>query len=417
MKALVLISLLSASVLGAVACGGGAQTDETTVEVPPANPEAVREYLAGVRILQREGAADSRARDRRARARFEKAIQIDPNLWEAHYNLGVVQRRADELDAAGASFDRAAQIAPQASEPLLASAEVAYARGDRDTAADRLERLVEQHPNDLAARTALAVILRERGRFDDGLAQAREVLVRDPQNVRALLEIGRIERARERYDVARLVLDKARQLTAEGEVRVRAEVLNEVGLLELDRGDNQAAFEAFESAVSTDASYAPSRMNMGAVLLAAGDYAGAAGHYEAVLRSNGNDLDARVAFAIALRGQGEHRRARQEYQRVIDADPNHADALFGLAILRAEFLDERPQSRADFERFLQAAPRSHPKRELAEQYVRELSDTPAPSAPSEKGGDTASPGSHPRVRANDRTHDRTHDRTPHGGAR
>ncbi|MCB9631419.1 MAG: tetratricopeptide repeat protein [Sandaracinus sp.] len=263
MRALLLLVLASASV--SVACGGGSQTDNTTVEVPPADPEAVREYLAGVRILQRQG-GNERSRNRRARARFEKAIQIDPNLWEAHYNLGVVQRRAEELDAAGASFDEAARIAPQAPEPLLASAEVAYVRGDRDAAANRLERLVEAHPNDLAARTALAVILRERGRYDEGLTQAREVLVRDPQNVRALLEIGRIERARERFDVARLVLDKARQLTAEGDARVRAEVLNEVGLLELDRGDNQAAFEAFEAAVATDANYAPSRMNMGSVL-------------------------------------------------------------------------------------------------------------------------------------------------------
>ncbi|MCA9616850.1 MAG: tetratricopeptide repeat protein, partial [Myxococcales bacterium] len=187
-------------------------------------------------------------------------------------------------------------------------------------------------------------------------------------------------RARERFDVARLVLDKARQLTAEGDARVRAEVLNEVGLLELDRGDNQAAFEAFEAAVATDANYAPSRMNMGSVLLAAGDYVGAAGHYEAVVRSNAGDLDARVAYAIALRGQGEHRRARQEYQRVLDADPNHADALFDLAVLRAEFLDERPQSRETFQRFLEAAPRSHPKREDAERYLRELGE------PSPKGG-------------------------------
>ncbi|MBX3251036.1 MAG: tetratricopeptide repeat protein [Myxococcales bacterium] len=368
-RALALSYALSCALLGA-ACGGSSAQLEA-VEVPPADPAAVREYLAGVRILERTG-GNQTARDRRARERFVEALRIDPNLWEAHYNLGVIQRRAGQLEEAAASFERAAQIAPTAPEPLLAAAETAYARGDRDAAATQLQRLVERAPEDLSARTALAIILRGRGRFDDALTQAREVLVRDPQNVRALLEIGRIERARERFDVARLVLDKARQLVPEGDARTRAEVLNEVGLLELDRGDNQAAFEAFDAAVAADAGYAPSRTNMGSVLLAAGDYQGAAAQYQAVLRSNADDLAARLALGIALRGQGDHRRARQEYERVLEAEPTHADALYNLAILRAEFLDERTQSRETFQRFLDAAPRNHPKRSEAQRYLREL---------------------------------------------
>ena len=49
----------------------------------------------------------------------------------------------------------------------------------------------------------------------------------------------------------------------------------------------------------------------------------------------------------------------------------------------AEFLDQRPQSRELFERFLRVAPSSGRHREMAEQYLRDIPDPNAgrPSAP------------------------------------
>lgn len=46
-----------------LACGGGASAGLTTADVPAADPAAVREYLAGVRILERTG-GNQDARDR-----------------------------------------------------------------------------------------------------------------------------------------------------------------------------------------------------------------------------------------------------------------------------------------------------------------------------------------------------------------
>jgi hypothetical protein len=57
---------------------------------------------------------------------------------------------------------------------------------------------------------------------------------------------------------------------------------------------------------------------------------------------------------------------------VLEAAPNHAAALFNLGVLKAEFLDQRPQSRALFQRFLTVAPSDVPQREVAERYLREI---------------------------------------------
>ena len=366
--------VLVLSVLGG--CGGANTEGAAQVELPPANPEAVRRYTSGNRAL-------SRGKIRRARSQYRRALEIDENLWEAHYNLGVLERRAGNLEEAKAQFDAALSIQPYARETLLAAAEVEYALENASAAVDRLKTLLEHHPDDADARVSLAVLLREEERWSDALEQAREVLIRDPGQIRALLEVGRVYRAQEQWDVSQLVLEKALALTDEGEGTIRAEILTERGLLELSRGDTQAAFDAFESAITANADYHPARMNMGSVLLRAGDYAGARAQYEAVLERDAEDLAARVGLGVSLRGLGEHQQAKRQFDRVLRANPQHPDALFDLGILQAEFLNQRTRARRTFERYLSSAPRRHPGRERAEQYLREI---PAPGAGSGGGG-------------------------------
>ncbi|UJR78384.1 tetratricopeptide repeat protein [Sandaracinus amylolyticus] len=372
-RALCVIAMLVGC--GGAPSGAGETTTTARTELPPVDPAALREFQAGVRAMQEGG----RPAMRRARERFEAAIAIDPNLWEAHYDLGVIQRDAGELREAAASFEAARAIQPASGEVLAALAETRYALGERDAAADLLRAYVAQHPESIPVRVALATVLRERGDHDGALAQAREVLVRDPRNVRALAEIGRIYRAREQYDVAELVVRKA------VEIQDAADLHNDLGLIQLARGDTQAAFEEFQRAIALDARFAPAHLNQGAVLLRAGDYAGAATEYRAVLAADPEHLDARVALGAALRAQGEHAQARREYERVLESAPNHAGATFNLAVLLADFLDERPRARELFVRFLEIAPSGGEYRATAQRYVDEI-PAPAPAAPPRAAG-------------------------------
>ncbi len=358
-------------------CGGAATETAATTTTPTISatidPEAVREFQAGVREMEHSG----RAPERRARDHFDAALAIDPTLWEATYQLGVLNRRAGDLQAAATSFEAARTIAPDAAEVLVALAEVRHALGDSNAAADLLRSYVSTHPDELPARVSLATILRERQDYDGALEQAREVLIREPSSARALAEVGRVYRAREQYDVAELVIRKALDLGDTAELRC------DLGLVQLGRGDTQAAFEEFDRAVALDASYAPAHMNQGSVLLHAGDYAGAALHYQAVLDADSDNLDARVALGIAQRGQGHNEEARRAYQAVLDASPTHAAALYDMGVLLAEFLDDRPHARELFQRYLEVAPSGAPQRETAQHYVTDIgSEMSSSSSPS-----------------------------------
>jgi len=372
--------LLASSAPVVVGCGGSSSDVETTpTELPPADPAAVRAFRAGNRLMSRGG---NRA-DLRALRRFQEAVEIDPYLWEAYYNMGVLHRRRGEMREAITALNEARRIQPGAREPLLALAEVQYALGERDEAISLLDVFVDVDPDAVEVRVAYATMLRERGRYDDALEQAREALIRDSSNVKALIEIGRVYRANEQYDVADLVFRKALDLTEEDDGAGRGAIHNDLGLVSLARGDTQAAFLQFEQAVQLDTQNKGAHMNQGSVLLLAGDWMGATTHFEAVLSIDDDDLDARVALGICQRGQGNHRQARRAYERVLDDAPNHPAALFNLAVLKAEFLNQRPQSRELFERFLRVAPSDVPQREMAERYLQEI---PASGPRRRRGG-------------------------------
>lgn len=358
------LAALAAIALSACAAhGGDAMIQPTVTPVKVADPEAARTYREAVKALQSGKPADQE----RALQGFERALSLDPELWEAHYNAGVLLRIRGELKKALPHLVAAHDQDRAAGEPLIALAELKHALGEREEAADLLSEYLQEHAEANSVRVALTAVLREQKRYDKALSQAREALVREPANVPALLEVGRIYHAKNDLDVAELVFHKVLALDPKN-----ATAHNDLGLLALARGDTQSAFDAFEKATAADAEFVPARMNRASVLLRAGDYAAARGEYEQVLHVSPDHVAARVGLGIALRGLNQHKEAQAAYKRALELAPNHAAALFNLAVLRADFLNERADALPLFERYLELSADDEPEREAATRYVSEL---------------------------------------------
>jgi tetratricopeptide (TPR) repeat protein len=353
------------------ACAASIVEPKAPVGPPPADPRAARVYLDGVKLI----AANDAASEQRAIAAFEEALRIDPKLWEAHYNLGVLYRRRGEIRKALPHLQAAHALDPAAGEPLIALAEAQHALGDHDTAAKLLNEYLQGHAESNQVRIALTALLREQGEYDQALSSAREALVRDPANVQALLEVGRVYKAKGDLDVAELVFQKVLALDAKS-----ATAHNDLGLLALARGDTQRAFDEFEKATGSDESFTPARMNRASVLLRAGDYASARSEYAKVLTVAPRTVEARVALGICLRGLGKHQEAEKEYQQALSDAPNHPAALFNLALLRADFLNRRSEARELFERYLEVSASDDAGRVVAERYLSEIAASAAAKA-------------------------------------
>lgn len=361
------------------ACGGsnvasrikssGAAGDKPKLE--PVKPEAMREFEAAMRAL-RLGGAEAPAT---ARARFEAAVKIEPKLWEAWHDLGVLLDRDGDADGAVGAFDKALAVNPSHAPTRLARAEanrkagrVKDARGDYEAA---LRDLAEDDPLRKDAAARLASMLRDAGDYDDAVAVLRDTLRVSGANSRIYTELGLVYLQQKRTDLAALVLSKAAELGPQDPA-----VYNAVALLALAQGKAQEAFDRFDYATGLDPNYIDARFNKASVLLDAGDYARAKTELAVIVEKKPDDLAALVALGVAQRGLKDLKNAEATWERVVKDAPRRAiargDALYNLALLHADFMSDPAGAKAKLEQFMQDAPGDHPKRPAAEAKRKEL---------------------------------------------
>jgi tetratricopeptide (TPR) repeat protein len=373
------LRLLSAFTLAVAlaACGGGhTKVGSTTGPhvLPPANPLAVSKMVQGV------GAAKDGQRDR-AVALLREAIVIDPNLWEAKYNLGVVLAGGGDLAGAEDQLRTAQKLAPDIQDVVVALAEVERRRGENRSAADLLGDFVQAHPQALDARTLFVGALRNSGQIDKAITQGQEVLVRKPGDAAALAELALCHLAKGERDTAQLLAKQALDSNGKSALAHRA-----MGLIQLQNGDDALAFQSFSKASQEDPRDTTARLNMGGVLLHAGAYAKAEEQYRATLQVSPDDNEAQIGLAAALRGQADSKaparleEARQILSKVLERDPHNIAALFNLGVLYADFLKKPAEATPLFQRFLSDAPGDNASRAEAEKFIAGT-QAPPPKAP------------------------------------
>jgi tetratricopeptide (TPR) repeat protein len=362
------------------ACGGSGKGGGTTAgdgkpapvaKLDPVKPAAMKEFEGGLRAIRLGGPEANET----AKARFEKAVQIDPSLWEAWHDLGVIAGADGDDDKAVEYFSKAISINPGHTPTRLARAEAHRRAGHTGPARTDYEAtikdLAEDDPLRRDAAARLAALLRDAGSYDDAVEVLRETLRVSGPSARIYTELGLIYIAQKRNDMVSLVLAKAKELDEKDPA-----VYNALALLALKQGKAQEAFVRFDFATNLDPSYIDARFNKASVLLDAGDYARAKAELEIIVEKKPDDLAAQVSLGVAHRGLKDYKTAQKVWEKVLDRgsrrDPARADAIFNLAILKSDFQEDVPGAKKMLEQYLQDAPGNHPKRQAAEEKRKEL---------------------------------------------
>lgn len=145
-----------------------------------------------------------------ARNGSSKAVELDPDLAEAHASRGLAHLVCVEFEAAEAEFKRAVVLNPQLFEAYYYFARTRFHQGRLEEAVDLFQKAAEVDPTDYQSRCLRVQILRGMGREDearDEAAAAIEVLEThlqwNPDDARAyqlgagtLLVLGDVQRAR-----------------------------------------------------------------------------------------------------------------------------------------------------------------------------------------------------------------------------
>ena len=293
-----------------------------------------------------------------AREPLERCVQIDPESFEAEYNLGFTLLRLQRDQDAEAALRRALKLRPDSVEANRALA-VLYVEQNRNldaiqslrnasrilpgdakvlallgqqylegrflpNAVSTLEEAVKLAPENLDVRSLLVQAYDAAHEYDAGLKTARVSLRLFPDSGRAAYEVAQELAASGQYDDAYPYADQAVQK----EPRL-VEAWNLLGDLESKRGRYDRALQAFERAHSADKGNVAAARGVADNLMHLGRYNEALAAVQEALAAHPDDAALHFILMQAYVRTGQRERAAQTaavYQRLRAAEAAQADA-------------------------------------------------------------------------------------------
>ena len=155
-----------------------ATTAAQTVEAKFGNDPKRLLALSGFYISTEQGAEATRL--------ATQAVQLAPELAEAHQGLGRALHVSLRLDEAAREYKRALDLDPNSKTARRGLADLDRAFGKSEEALALYRQQLDAEPTDKAARTGLILSLLDLGRTDEAKGELEKALQTDPRNLTLL---------------------------------------------------------------------------------------------------------------------------------------------------------------------------------------------------------------------------------------
>jgi superkiller protein 3 len=118
----------------------------------------------------------------KAAQHYQRALEINPRAADAHYNFGVLMLSEQKLQEATAAFTKALQTNPQYTEAHHNLGLILMQSGKLNEAAREFELALISNPNYRATHFELGRILVHQGKADEAIAHFTQILTPEDQN-------------------------------------------------------------------------------------------------------------------------------------------------------------------------------------------------------------------------------------------
>jgi Tfp pilus assembly protein PilF len=161
--------LLRAKTVNLLAIDRADEARAAVVAALVADPESGAFQEIHAVVLEHEGASVADVR-----AAYQRAIEIDPDNWQALEALGRLSEGEGATDRALDFYDRATLAYPEGPSAARHAAQLAQRTGPAEQAESRWEALLREHPWDAVAAAELAKMRLTRGVSDDSVLELAE---------------------------------------------------------------------------------------------------------------------------------------------------------------------------------------------------------------------------------------------------
>lgn len=230
---------------------------------------------------------------------YKKAMALDPDLFDAPYNLGVAYEAAGKTDAALETYLKALEIMPDHLGTLVNLGSVCAELELYDQAIRYLQQALELKPDHADACINLGNIYQALGEHEKAEACFRRGLDSNPNLANVWSSLGSVVRSMGRLEEARDLCSKATRLDPLSPI-----AHNNLGLVHIDLSDFEAATSSFKRALTINPELAEAHDNLGTAYKMVGNLEQALDQHKRALELNPDSPPAafNLSLAYLLRG-------------------------------------------------------------------------------------------------------------------
>ena len=221
---------------------------------------------------------------------FESAIRLEPNSWEAHFNLALTLLQTHQTERA----------------------------------AHELRVAIQAKPQDPLAHTALGMALSELNRDDEAIGEFKLALKSDPKSVPALDGLAKALISQKRYSAAIAYLKDEHS---------DSRLQNDLAVAYSNNGNVDQAVELLSDLVKQDPSSAENHANLAIAYTQQQQFRQAVDEFRESLRLDSKNDVVRLSYVKALVILAEFNTALPEIKNYFNRKPHSFDALYLMGVV------------------------------------------------------------------------------------
>jgi len=351
-----MVGIACAAWLGA--CGNGAQIKPDDKSAKPATRQVETKPKVDISRAAREAFADA-VTDyihqkksgnydyERLLASFERALEQDPRLAEAHYNMGCIYEAMHKDKEAASQYKKALEIRPDLTLAAANWGALLARHGKLDQALLVYKKALHKDSRNSAVLLNMAGILRQQGQHDQALKYASDVLIRDPGNVGAYRIMASVYYDKGDMDMAHLICLRGLKVKDKD-----PRLLNTLGLVLLELGKVPEALAQFRAALEQVPDMVPTRFNVAKIALDYRDFRVAKDEFSKILEYQPDNRKAAIGLGIAMRGVGEYDAARAHFEALAAKHPEDPLPHYWIGEIHMKNLNDPHKAMEHYKRFV-----------------------------------------------------------------
>ena len=285
-----------------------------------------------------------------AEADLKRAIALQPDLFEAHYNLAMLEAVTCgagnlDLDDAIAEAETAARLRPTDVNAYRLLGDLYRQAGQAEKAVTALEKAVALTPQDALAYELLSVAYADLGREEEAATAAQQAVslsqaaaeAHDADPFSSQMAMGDAYMQAGQYEQALATYQKA-QAIAPDDASAHTGVANALYWL----GEKEQALAAYEAAAKLDPSNANNYVLAGLVAVELGQTSQAKSYLQQAASLASCDPAPHLILGELYWREEAYDQAAKAYEDALALDPTNADAWYLLGTIRYLFLQDYP---------------------------------------------------------------------------